>query len=136
MLKENLNNNKPFSWIARQPYSIRYEEKEIRSDNEPESEDFLKDMPLAEDIEFERGKFWPTFILVENLWSHEPEETDIYLRLFRKSRNIIVDIWKGHDLTVASRLAKRFNIPIYTIFRTRTGKKTVVRRMKAKLFEK
>ncbi|MFX1252176.1 MAG: hypothetical protein ACFFCZ_11270 [Promethearchaeota archaeon] len=129
-------NNKPFSWIARQPYSIRYEENKIISDNDPESEDFLRDMPLAKDVEFERGKLWPTFILVENFWSNIPEETDIYLRLFRKRRNIIVDIWKSNDVTVAARLARRFNIPIYTIFRNRTGKKTVVRRMKTNLFEK
>ncbi|MFX1253756.1 MAG: hypothetical protein ACFFCZ_19245 [Promethearchaeota archaeon] len=121
--------NKPFSWIARQPYSIRYGKIETVSDNEPETQDFLNDMPLSEDIEFERGTLWPTFVLVENLWSSKPEDTDVFIRIFRKEENIVVDIWKGHDMTIASNLAKEYNIPIYSISTTRNGKRSVVHRI-------
>ncbi|MFX0090292.1 MAG: hypothetical protein ACFFBD_00915 [Candidatus Hodarchaeota archaeon] len=125
--------NKPFSWIARQPYSIRYGENTIESDKEPESEAFLDEMPLSQDIEFKKGKLWPTFVLVENFWSANSEDTDIYLRLFRKNREIIVDVWKGHDKEIASQLARKFNIPIYNRFENRSGKK-VVHRVKPDLF--
>ncbi len=121
--------NKPFSWIARQPYSIRYGKTEVVSDNEPETQDFLNDMPLSEDVEFERGILWPTFVLVENLWSSKPEDTDVFIRIFRKDENIVVDIWKGHDMKVASSLAKEYNIPIYSISTTRNGKRSVVHRI-------
>ncbi|MFX0066187.1 MAG: hypothetical protein ACFFC7_28835 [Candidatus Hermodarchaeota archaeon] len=121
--------NKPFSWIARQPYSIRYGKSKVVSDNEPETQDFLNDMPLSEDVEFERGVLWPTFVLVENLWSSNPEDTDVFIRIFRKDENIVVDIWKGHDMKIASSLAKKYNIPIYSISTTRNGKRSVVHRI-------
>ncbi|MFX1250056.1 MAG: hypothetical protein ACFFCZ_00390 [Promethearchaeota archaeon] len=127
--------NKTFSWIARQPYSVRYGKHKIKTDYEPESEEFLRDVPLAKNIEFERGIFWPTMILVENLWSRNPKDIDIFLRLFRKNRDIIVDIWKGHDVIVASDLAKKFNIPIYSIYENRTGKRSYVRRIRAEMFD-
>ncbi|MFX0092262.1 MAG: hypothetical protein ACFFBD_10915 [Candidatus Hodarchaeota archaeon] len=126
--------NKPFSWIARQPYSIRYGEMQIKSDNEHESEAFLSEMPTSEDIEFKRGRLWPTFVLVENLWSPNPEDTDIYLRLLRKNRDIIVDVWKGHDKEIASQLARKYNIPIYSIYNHQKRKRLVVHRVKSELF--
>lgn len=123
--------HKPFSWIARQPFSIRYgkTEDDIYSDNEPESREFLEDMPLSKNVEFEKGKLWPTFILVENLWSNKPGETNIFLRIFRKNENLVVDVWKGHDMVTASKLAKKYSIPIYSVSTTRNGKRSVVHRI-------
>ncbi|MFX0092850.1 MAG: hypothetical protein ACFFBD_13920 [Candidatus Hodarchaeota archaeon] len=119
---------KTFSWIARQPYSIRYGEKKIESDKEDTSEEFLQERPTSADIKFKKGKIWPTLILIKNLWNKE-EEIEVFLRLFRKEKDLLVDIWKGHDMEAAAKLAEKYDIPIYSVGRKRNGKRSFAYRL-------
>jgi len=121
-----------FSWIAKQPYNIRYQADNVLNDNSGESEQFIQENPKIktnDDSVFQRGVLWPSLVLVEKNWEGDGKQVEIFVRIFKKKLKLIIDIYMGDDMNIITSLAEKYAIPIYRIITSKKGKRGSVQRL-------
>jgi len=118
-----------YSWIARQPHNVRFElGGEVETDGHPESIRYAKEnkeklRPGRSDV-FKRGVLWPSLILVEKAWDASLDaDIAVYARIYRRRTKLIVDVALGKDMEEAMQTAMSFGIPVYSVSKSRKGKR-------------
>ena len=126
---------KTFGWIARQkPHILVLEGEVIKEVDRIPKEITIPDpnIPLKEREKiFERGKFWPTIVLLEKTFnSGEKKETRTFARVYKRRYNLFIDILIGHTMLEASEFANRFNIPLYSVNCSKKGNRNSAQRIR------
>ncbi len=128
---------KTFSWIARQNAQLRFLEDSIEGDRSqiPPTVYIPEEMPpLPERMSiFERGKFWPTLILIEKTY-HASETNNkkqcSFVRVYHRTYNTTIDVLIGYDIQIANAYAKTFNVPIFSVNCSKKGTRSSAQRIR------
>ncbi|MFX0116725.1 MAG: hypothetical protein ACFFB3_19410 [Candidatus Hodarchaeota archaeon] len=123
-----------YSWIARQPFNVRYllTQGKVETDGSEISRDYVDEHPKFRDPImncFEKGRLWPSLVLVEKRSSEMRAEVMVYARVFKREDDLVIDLEVGQNVDDAHAFATQFKIPLYTKSWTKTGKLTGVRRL-------
>ncbi len=122
-----------YTWIARQPFNIRYMPSTILSDGSPESDRFIEDHKSSfvdDKPVFKKGDFWPSLILVEKSWEDtSKKETGIFIRVYKRKIKLLIDVYQGDDMDLITTLNEQYKVPIYRITTSKRGKRGSVQKL-------
>ncbi|MHA2270549.1 MAG: hypothetical protein ACXACI_01715 [Candidatus Hodarchaeales archaeon] len=123
-----------YSWIARQPYNVRYllTQGRVETDDSKNSQNYVSTYPKLKDPVpecFKKGSLWPSLVLIEKHSADLNSEIIVYARIFKREEELVIDLEVGQDIDEAHAFATKFKIPLYRKTWTKTGKLTGVRRL-------
>lgn len=123
-----------YSWIARQPFNVRYflSQERVETDGSRISKTYENEHPRLSDPVpdcFKKGSLWPSLVLVEKHSSELISEVVVFARIFKREEHLVIDLEVGRDMDQAHAFASQFKVPLYTKGWTKSGKLTGVRRL-------